>query len=179
MTQYDAIVIGTGQSGPSLAVKLAGAGLNTAIVERKHFGGTCVNDGCMPTKALVASAYAAHLARTGARYGVMVEGDVKVDMRRVKARKDEIVDRASRNVERWLKGTSGLTVIEGHARFEGANTIRVNGDTLHAPKIFINVGGRALVPPMPGLDGIGYLTNTTIMSLDAVHELAIFDQVDA
>ena len=171
MTQsYDAIVIGTGQAGPSLAVKLAGAGWKTAIVERGHFGGTCVNDGCMPTKTLVASAYAARVARTAASYGVMVEGSIGVDMKRVKARKDEVVSRASTNVEQWLERTSGVTVIRGHARFEGPDAIRVNGEALRAPKIFINVGGRAMVPPMPGLDQVRYLTNTSILNLDVLPE---------
>ena len=167
---YDAIVIGTGQSGPSLATKLAGAGWKTAIVERNRFGGTCVNAGCMPTKTLVASAYAAHLARNGAAYGVQIDGAITVDMKRVKARKDEVVTRASGNVAKWLKGTAGLTVIEGHARFESATTLRVNSDTLRAPKIFINVGGRALVPEMPGLNEVRYLTNTSIMELDVLPE---------
>ena len=168
--QFDAIVIGTGQSGPSLAVRLSGAGWKTAIVERQRFGGTCVNVGCMPTKTLVASAYAAHLARNGAAYGVHIDGAITVDMKRVKARKDEVVTRASGNVAKWLKGTAQLTVLEGHARFESADTIRVNDVTLRAPKIFINVGGRALVPEMAGLNGIRYLTNTSIMDLDALPE---------
>ena len=168
--EFDAIVIGTGQSGPSLAVRLAGAGRKTAIVERKRFGGTCVNDGCMPTKTLVASAYAAHLARNGAPYGVQIDGAITVDMKRVKARKDEVVTRASGNVAKWLKGTQRLTVLEGHARFESADTIRVNDETLRAPKIFINVGGRALVPDMPGLNEVRYLTNTSIMNQDVLPE---------
>ena len=167
---FDAIVIGTGQSGPPLAARLAGAGWKTAIVERKRFGGTCVNVGCTPTKTLVASAYAAHMARAGAAYGVMIEGEIKVDMQRVKARKDEIVERSSGNVRRWLEGTAGLTVIQGHARFAAANAIDVNGETLRAPKIFIDVGGRALVPDMPGLEQIDCLTNTSIMDLDSLPE---------
>ena len=171
MTQdYDAIVIGTGQSGPPLAARLAGTGWKTAIVERKHFGGTCVNVGCMPTKAMVASAYAAHLARNGAAYGVEIGGAITVDMKRVKARKDEVVMRARGNVAKWLEGTAGLTVIAGHARFEGADTIRVNDETLRAGKMFIDVGGRALVPDMPGLKDVPYLTNTSILDLDALPE---------
>ena len=167
---FDAIVIGTGQAGPSLAVKLATAGWKTAIVERKHFGGTCVNDGCMPTKTLVASAYAAHIARAGPDYGIEIRGEIAVDMKRVKERKDAVVNRASTGVEQWLKGTAGVTVIEGHARFASPDTIRVDDRTLQAPKIFINVGGRALVPDMPGLDQVNYLTNASIMALALLPE---------
>ncbi|MFO1303782.1 MAG: FAD-containing oxidoreductase [Burkholderiales bacterium] len=162
---YDAVVIGSGQAGPSLAVRLAGAGWQVAIVERGRFGGTCVNTGCMPTKTLVASAYAAHLARRASDYGVDV-GSVRVDMKRVKARKDTVADTASGNVAAWLRGTPGVTVIEGHARFESPTTVRVGDRLLESGKIFINVGGRALVPPMPGLDGVPYLTNSTIMDVD-------------
>ena len=100
---FDAIIIGTGQAGPSLAARLAGAGMKVAIVERKKFGGTCVNTGCIPTKTLVASAYAAHVARRAAEYGVVIDGDVRVDMKRVKARKDEVSGRSNQGIERWLK----------------------------------------------------------------------------
>jgi pyruvate/2-oxoglutarate dehydrogenase complex dihydrolipoamide dehydrogenase (E3) component len=167
---FDAIVIGTGQAGPSLAARLAGTGKQVAVVERKRFGGTCVNTGCMPTKTLVASAYAAHLARRAADYGVMLDGPVRIDMQRVKARKDQVADTASRNVEKWLKGTPNLTVIEGHARFESPTSVSVNGEVIEAESIFINVGGRALVPPMPGLDQVNYLTNSTIMDVDFLPE---------
>ena len=163
---FDAIIIGTGQSGPSLAARLAGAGRKVAIIERKDFGGTCVNTGCIPTKTLVASAYAAHLARRAADYGVMIDAPVKVDMKRVKARKDQISGNASRNVEKWLKGTTNLTVIEGHARFESPTTVSVDGETIEAPSIYINVGGRALVPSMPGIEQVKYLTNSTMMDVD-------------
>ena len=169
-TSFDAIVIGTGQSGPSLAARLAGAGRKVAIVERKRFGGTCVNTGCMPTKALVASAHAAHLARRAGDYGVTIEGRIGVDMRKVKTRMDQIVDRASSGVEKWLRGTDNLTVIEGHARFASPTTVRVGDRTLEAPRIFVNVGGRALVPPMPGIDEVPYYTNSTIMDVDVVPE---------
>jgi len=165
-THFDAIVIGTGQSGPALATRLAGAGRKVAIVERARFGGTCVNTGCMPTKTLVASAYAAHLARRGAEYGVMLEGPVRVDMKRVKARKDEVAHRASEYVEKWLRGTANLAVIEGHARLEAPGRVSVNGETLEAKDIFINVGARAMVPPIPGLERVAYLTNSTIMDVD-------------
>lgn len=168
--RFDAVVIGTGQAGPSLAVKLAGAGRQVAIIERKRFGGTCVNNGCMPTKILVASAYAAHLARRAADYGVMIDGPVKIDMKRVKARKDQVVNTATGNVEKWLKGTPNLTVIEGHARFTSPTSVEVNGEIIEAREFFINVGGRALAPPMPGLDQVPYLTNSTIMDVDFVPE---------
>jgi len=127
--RLDAIIIGTGQAGPSLAARLAGAGKKVAIIERKRFGGTCVNTGCMPTKTLVVSAYAARIARRGADFGVMIDAPIKVDMKRVKARKDEVAGRASRNVESWLKGISNLRVIEGHARFESPAAVRVNDES--------------------------------------------------
>ena len=168
--RYDAIVIGTGQAGPSLAVRLANAGRQVAIIERKRFGGTCVNTGCMPTKTLVASAYAAHLAARAADYGVIIDGPVGVDMKRVKARKDKVADTASANIAAWLKGTPNVTVIEGHARLESATAVRVNGDLLRAEQIFINVGGRALVPPMPGLHDVPFLTNSSMMDVDFLPE---------
>lgn len=164
--RYHAIVIGTGQAGPSLAARLAGAGMRVAVVERKRFGGTCVNDGCIPTKALVASAYAAFIARSGADYGVKVQGAVSVDMKRVKARKDEIVARSRQGVEKWMRGLANATVYAGHARFEGPKSVRVNGELLEAERIFINVGGRALVPDIPGLDQLPFLTNTSMMEVD-------------
>jgi pyruvate/2-oxoglutarate dehydrogenase complex dihydrolipoamide dehydrogenase (E3) component len=166
---FDAIVIGTGQAGPSLAVRLAGAGWSVAIVERGRFGGTCVNTGCMPTKTLVASAYAAHLARRAADYGVAV-GEVRVDMKRVRARASKVADTASGNIASWLRRTTNVTVIEGHARFESPTVVRVGERLLEAPKIFINVGGRALVPPMPGLSGAPYYTNSTMMDVDFLPE---------
>jgi pyruvate/2-oxoglutarate dehydrogenase complex dihydrolipoamide dehydrogenase (E3) component len=163
---FDAIVIGSGQAGPSLAVRLANAGMQVAIVERDHFGGTCVNDGCMPTKTLVASAYAAHIARNAAAYGVLVNGSVSVDMKRVKARKDEVVQRSAGNVERWLKSTPGLTVVRGHARFLSPRTLEVAGKALRAERIFLNVGGRALVPTISGIEQVPYYTNSTFMDVD-------------
>ena len=164
--KYDAIVIGTGQSGPALAARLAGAGMQVAIVERKLFGGTCVNTGCIPTKTLVASARAAYVARRGADFGVMIDGPITVDMKRVKARKDAVVQRSNQGVETWLKGLANCTVYQGTARFEDADAVHVGEDRLHAAKIFINVGARAIVPPMPGLDTVDYLTNTTVMEMD-------------
>jgi pyruvate/2-oxoglutarate dehydrogenase complex dihydrolipoamide dehydrogenase (E3) component len=164
--KYDAIVIGTGQAGPSLAVRLAQAGRRTAIIERKLFGGTCVNVGCIPTKTLVASARAAYIARRGADFGVMIDAPVRVDMARVKARKDDVVRHSREGVAQWLKGTPNLTVIEGQARFQGPHALAVNGASLQAEQIFINVGGRALVPDMPGLKQVDYLTNSSMMEVD-------------
>ena len=169
MTQvFDAIVIGAGQAGPSLAGRLTAAGMKVALVERNLFGGTCVNTGCMPTKTLVASAYAAHLARRSAEYGVAIESPIKIDMKRVKARADTVSTNARTNVEKWLRGMEGLTVIEGHARFEGPDVVRVGESLLKAPRIFINVGGRASVPDMPGVGTVDYLTNTSILKLDTI-----------
>jgi pyruvate/2-oxoglutarate dehydrogenase complex dihydrolipoamide dehydrogenase (E3) component len=166
MPNYDAIVIGTGQAGPALTRRLVGAGRKVAIIERKLFGGTCVNTGCTPTKTLVASAYAAHLARRARDYGVNIEGAVKVDMKAVKARKDAVVAPSHKGVERSLKTLEGCTVYEGHARFAGAKEVRVGDETLRADSIFINVGGRALVPQIPGLDETPYLTNSSMMDVD-------------
>ena len=154
--------------GPSLAGRLTAAGMKVALVERKLFGGTCVNTGCMPTKTLVASAYAAHLARRSAEYGVAIEGPIRIDMKRVKARADTVSTNARTDVEKWLRGMDGLTVIEGHARFEGPDVVRVDESLLQAPRIFINVGGRANVPDMPGVGTVDYLTNTSILELDTV-----------
>ncbi|MET0741883.1 MAG: FAD-containing oxidoreductase [Microvirga sp.] len=164
---FDAIVIGAGQAGPSLAGRLTASGLTVALVERKVFGGTCVNTGCMPTKTLVASAYAAHLARRGAEYGI-VTGPVAIDMKRVKARADAVTATARANLERWLRGMDRLTVFDGHARFEGPDRVRVADTLLTAPRIFVNVGGRASIPDMPGVGTVDYLTNTSILGLDAV-----------
>src|SRR5512134_2420682 len=147
--QFDAIVVGTGQAGPALAVRLAQAGRRTAILERKRIGGTCVNAGCIPTKTLIASARAAHVARNGAEYGVLVDTPVRVDMARVKARKDAVVRQANDGVTRWLRDTPNLTLIEEHGRFAAAHAIDVNGRRLEAPEIFINTGGRARVPDLP------------------------------
>jgi len=169
-TRFDAIIIGTGQAGPALAARLSATGMRVAIIERKLFGGTCVNTGCIPTKTLVASAYAAHLVCRAAEYGVTVGGPISVDMKRVKARKDEISGRSNRNVEKWMRGLENGTVYQGHARFESPRTVRVNGDLLEGDKIFINVGGRALVPPMPGLDQVPYLTNSSMMEVDYLPE---------
>jgi pyruvate/2-oxoglutarate dehydrogenase complex dihydrolipoamide dehydrogenase (E3) component len=171
MTQkFDAIIIGTGQAGPSLASRLSAAGKAVAIIERHKFGGTCVNTGCIPTKTLVASAYAAHVARRGAEYGFAIKGDVRVDMKRVKARKDEISGRSNSGVEKWLRGLPNCTVIQGHARLDSPRSVRVNDQVLEAGRIFINAGGRASVPPMPGIGDVPFFTNSSMMGVDFVPE---------
>jgi pyruvate/2-oxoglutarate dehydrogenase complex dihydrolipoamide dehydrogenase (E3) component len=167
---YDAIVIGAGQAGPSLAVRLAGAGLRTALIEREHLGGTCVNDGCIPTKTLLASARAAHVARHGADFGVRVPEGVRVDMKAVKERKDRVVNQSILNLTSWIEGTPGLSLIRGHARFVAPHALDVAGEVLEAPKIFINVGGRAVLPDWPGLNPADVLTNTSMMQLDTLPE---------
>lgn len=164
--KFDAIIIGTGQSGPSLAARMTREGMKTAIIERKLFGGTCVNVGCIPTKTLVASARAAYMARRGADFGVKIDGSITVDMKKVKARKDAVVRQSNEGVTNWLKNMEKLTVYEGHGRLESASSVRVNGDLLEADKIVLNVGARARVPDMPGLDEVDYLTNSSIMDVD-------------
>src|SRR5499426_2270674 len=166
MADYDAIVIGTGQSGPALTRRLVSAGWKVAIVERNLFGGTCVNTGCTPTKTLVASAYAAYLARRAAEYGVTIGGPIGVDMKAVKARKDAVVRPSREGVERSLRRLKGCTVLEGHAQLVGPKEVEVGNDVLRADKIFINVGGRAVAPPIPGLDQVPYLTNSSMMDVD-------------
>jgi len=165
---YDAIVIGTGQAGPALAVRLAKAGRRTAIIERKRIGGTCVNNGCIPTKTLIASARAAHVARTAAAWGVVVPPGVDVDMRAVKARKDGVVRQSNEGVTNWLKGTAGVTLIYAHARFEGPHAVRAGDALLEAPQIFVNVGGRANVPPLAGIDQVPHLDNVSMMEVDTL-----------
>nr|AGS49640.1 FAD-dependent NAD(P)-disulfide oxidoreductase [uncultured bacterium esnapd12] len=167
--RFDAIIIGAGQAGPPLAGRLTAAGQTVAVVERKLIGGTCVNTGCIPTKTLVASAHAAHLARRGAQYGVLT-GPVTIDMAKVKARKDDIMLKDRHGVESWLNAMAGCTVVRGHARFESPTTLRVNDELLAADRIFVNVGGRAAVPNIPGLDRVNWLTNASILELDSVPE---------
>jgi len=166
MKHFDAIIIGTGQAGPPLAARFASAGKTVAIIERHKFGGTCVNTGCIPTKTMVASAYAVHVARRGAEYGFAANGDVRVDMKRVKARKDEVSGRSNRGVEDWLRGLKNCTVLQGHARFQSPNTVALKDEVLEANKVFINVGGRASVPEMPGIDDVSFLTNSSMMDVD-------------
>jgi len=168
--RFDAIIIGTGQAGPALAVRLGAAGRKTAILERKRIGGTCVNVGCIPTKTLIASARAAHVARNGRDFGVVIDGDVRLDMARVKARKDEIVAQSNRGVTNWLRNAPNVTLIEGHGRFESPRTISVNGRLLEAPEIFINTGGRPTVPKLPGVGDVPFLTSSGMMDIDFLPE---------
>jgi pyruvate/2-oxoglutarate dehydrogenase complex dihydrolipoamide dehydrogenase (E3) component len=169
MTQrYDGIIIGTGQAGPSLAGRLSNAGMSVAVIERHLFGGTCVNTGCTPTKAMVASAYAAHVARRAHDFGVAVDGNVCVDMKRVKARKDAIAERSRVGLEKYLRGLPRCDVYMGHARFRTAREVEVGGQILAAERTFINVGGRATVPSMTGIDEVPFLTNSSMMNLDTV-----------
>jgi len=165
-TDYDAIIVGTGQSGPPLADRMNREGLKVAVIERKLIGGTCVNVGCTPTKALVASARAAYMARRGAEFGVIVEGPIRVDMRRVKARMKEISGQSNKSVTNWLESMENVRLYRGHARFESPNTVKVNEDVLHAEKIFLNVGTRARVPEMPGVGEVGFMTSSGMMELD-------------
>jgi pyruvate/2-oxoglutarate dehydrogenase complex dihydrolipoamide dehydrogenase (E3) component len=168
VTSFDAIIIGSGQAGPSLAGRLTGAGMKVAFIERHLFGGTCVNTGCMPTKTLVASAYAARVAQRAAEYGVVLSGPPSIDMKTVSARAKTVSTNARNGVEKWLRGMENCTVYHGHAKFEGPKVVRVNGEQLTAPRIFINVGGRAFVPDMPGVHDVPYLTNTTIIPLEEI-----------
>jgi len=169
MNRYDAIIIGTGQAGPSLAERLANTGMHVAVIERGHFGGTCVNNGCTPTKTLIASAYVARLAKRAVEYGVEV-GPVRVDMARVKARKDAVVESSRTSLEKWLRGLANVSVYRGEARFVKAHTVTVGADTLTAERIFINVGARPYVPDLPGVRQVPYLTNESMMDVDYLPE---------
>lgn len=167
--RFDAIIIGAGQAGPALAARLDREGLKTAVIERKLLGGTCVNTGCIPTKTLVASARAAHMARRGAEFG-FAAGEVRVDMAAVKRRKDAVVKQSVDGVTKWITGMKHVQLIRGHARFTGAHALAVDGRRLEADRIFINVGGRAMVPDIPGLKDAPYLTNTSMMEIDRLPE---------
>ena len=169
MTSHDAIIIGTGQAGAPLAGRLSAAGMNVAIVERHLVGGTCVNTGCKPTKTLVASAYAAHMARRGANFGV-ITGPVSIDMARVHARSQKISADGRSGNEAWLRSLPNVTLLFGHARFEGPTTVRVGEERLTAPRIFINVGGRALIPDMPGVGTVPLMTNSSLLDLATLPE---------
>jgi pyruvate/2-oxoglutarate dehydrogenase complex dihydrolipoamide dehydrogenase (E3) component len=173
--RFDAIVIGTGQGGGPLAVKLAESGRRTAVIERHLFGGTCVNVGCTPTKTYVASARAAHVARHAGDFGVIVEGEIRVDLAQVKARKEKVIAGSRNGVEKWLRGTPEVAVFKGHGRFTGAHAVSVQGHDgqqydLEAESIFINTGTRATVPEIEGLAGVSYLTNSTILELTELPE---------
>ncbi|RFB84724.1 mercuric reductase [Rhizobium leguminosarum bv. trifolii] len=168
MKRFDAIVIGAGQAGPSLAARMVEKGMKVALIERKFLGGTCVNAGCMPTKTLVASARAAHVARNGAAYGVNIGGAIAIDMKVVRARAETVTMNARNGLIDWLGGMDGMSVIYGHARFEGPRTVSVNGETLTAPRIFLNVGARPVIPELPGIADVDYLTSTSIIHLDTL-----------
>lgn len=165
---FDAIIIGAGQAGPPLAGRLTSAGMTVALIERHLFGGTCVNTGCTPTKTLVASAEVAHQARRAAEFGVRLQSDVSVDMRIVKKRKDAVVAASRDGLESWLRGMERCTVFNGHARFVSPREVRIDDTVIGASRIFVNVGGRAATPPLPGIDTIPYLTNTSILELESV-----------
>ena len=162
---FDSIVVGAGQAGPSLAVRLAQSGRKVALIERRALGGTCVNDGCIPTKTLIASARAAWVVRNAAAHGITVAGEVTVDMKRVKARKDEVVQASRDGLATWIAGTAGLELIMGHARFVGPRALQVGDDVLEAEQIFLNVGARAAMPDVPGLADGPVLTNSTFMDV--------------
>ncbi len=168
--RFDAIVIGTGQAGPAMADRLARSGMQVAIIERARFGGTCVNTGCTPTKTLVASAAVARAAQRAAEYGVVLDAPPRIDMQRVKARKDEVVGRSREIVEKWMTGHERISVFRGHARFTGPHTVEVNGETLEAPRIFINVGGRPSTRGVAGADVTPHFTSSSIMHVDFVPE---------
>ena len=167
---YDAIIIGTGQAGPALAARLHKEGQKTAVIERKLVGGTCVNVGCTPTKTLVGSARIAYLARQAREFGISIDGDIVVDMGRVKARKDAVAGASNQGVTDWLEGMNNVDLIRGHARFVAARSVEVNGDVLEADRIFINVGARARVPDWPGIEDVPYFTNSSIMDVDFLPE---------
>ena len=166
---FDAIVIGAGQAGPALAARCSKAGWKTAVIERKHYGGTCVNVGCVPTKTMVASAKAMRQAQRGAEYGFSIDA-FHVDMARVKARKDAIVMQSRHGVEKWMRASPGVELIAGHARFLGPDSVDVDGRQLKARHIFINVGGRAVHPALAGSETVQVLDNASIMELTKVPE---------
>ena len=170
--KFDAIVIGTGQAGSPMAGRLTAAGMSVAVIERHLVGGTCVNTGCKPTKTLVASAYAAHLARRGADFGV-ITGDLQIDMKRVHARSQKISIDGRVSNETWLRGMERCTLIFGHARFESAHTVRVGDELLEAERIFINVGGRAIIPDMPGIGDISFFTNSSLLATDVLPNISL------
>ena len=167
-THYDAIIIGTGQAGPPLADRMNREGLKVAVIERELIGGTCVNVGCTPTKALVASARAAHMARRAAEFGIILEGQARVDMKRVNARMREISGQSNKGVTQWIESMENVRLYRGHARFESPNTVRVNEDELQAEKIFLNVGTRARIPDMPGVGEVDFLTSSGLLALDSL-----------
>ena len=167
---FDSIIIGAGQAGPPLAGRLTKAGQTVALIERKLFGGTCVNTGCIPTKTMVASAYAAHMARRASDFGVRIQGSIQVDMKGVKDRKESILAKSRDGIEKWLRGMDKCTVFHAPARFVSNHEIEVDSEIIDADQIFINVGGRAVVPDMRGVNDIAYLTNSSILDLEELPE---------
>jgi pyruvate/2-oxoglutarate dehydrogenase complex dihydrolipoamide dehydrogenase (E3) component len=167
--KFDAIVIGAGQAGPALCARLDQEGLKTVLIERKLLGGTCVNNGCIPTKTLIASARAAHVARRGGDYG-FAAGRVRVDMAAVKTRKDQVVRNSLDNLRKWLKGMTHVELVHGQAKFSAPHAVTVKNRVLEADKIFINVGARATVPDLPGVRDVPFLNNSTMMALDFLPE---------
>lgn len=167
--RFDGIVVGAGQAGPALAGRLTDAGMRVALVERDRIGGTCVNTGCTPTKAMVASAHAAHMARRAVDFGVSA-GPVSVNLAAVVRRAQEIAARSRRNNERWLEGMMGLTVIRGHARFVAPQEMAVGDRRISAPRIFLNVGGRPVRPDIPGIDSVATLDNAGMLALETLPE---------
>lgn len=168
--RYDAIIIGAGQAGPALADRLTRAGQKVALIERHLFGGTCVNTGCTPTKTLIASAKVAHMAARAADYGVIIEGPVRTDLRAAMARKAQVSGNSRTGIEKWLDGMEGCTVYRGHARFESPHLVQVGDTLIQGDRIFLNVGGRASVPELPGVHDVPFLTNTSILELDSLPE---------
>jgi pyruvate/2-oxoglutarate dehydrogenase complex dihydrolipoamide dehydrogenase (E3) component len=167
---FDAAIVGTGQAGPALANRLTQAGMKVAVFERGRFGGTCVNTGCMPTKALVASAYVAHIARRASEYGISIRGPVTADMKEVKARKSRISNNATTNVENWLRSMPGCTIFRGHARLLSPGEISCGGERIRSDRVFLNVGARPIIPQIAGLGEVPFLTNETVMDIDELPE---------
>ena len=167
--RFDAIVIGAGQAGPALCGRLDKEGLKTALIERKLLGGTCVNNGCIPTKTMVASARAAHMARRGSEYGFSIQ-ELEMDMGAVKQRKDAVVKHSTDGLSAWIGGMKHVSLLHGHARFVAPRTVAIDGRQLEAERIFLNVGARAVIPDLPGVKDVPFLTNSTIMAVDFLPE---------
>ncbi len=165
---FDALVIGSGQAGPALAVRLAEHGWKTALVERGELGGTCVNNGCTPTKTLVASARAAWVVRHAADFGVRIGADVSIDYAAVRERMRQVVQGSRDGLGHWIASTANLSLVHGEARFTGPGTVQVGERTLEAPRIFLNVGARPVLPDWIAASGVPFLTSESLMAL---HEL--------
>jgi pyruvate/2-oxoglutarate dehydrogenase complex dihydrolipoamide dehydrogenase (E3) component len=170
MKSYDAVIVGAGQAGAPLAGRLAAAGRQVALVERKFLGGTCVNAGCKPTKTLVASARAGHMAFRAHDFGIILDRAPRVDMGKVKSRAQKVIHDSRQSIEDWLGSYDNLHIYRAAARFTGPKVLLVDGEEITAPEIFINVGGRPSRPELPGIDDIAYFTSTTILDVDFVPE---------